>query len=63
VSQFSKLTKKLIMLPAPIYNIMPFFYLGSGFSIPLALDNVFAFLSGVSLAAAACLIMRARMWI
>jgi hypothetical protein len=50
------------MLPAPLYNIMPFFYLGSGFSIPLALDNVFAFLSGASLATAACLIMRARMW-
>jgi hypothetical protein len=51
------------MLPTPIYNLMPFFYLGSGFSIPLALDNVYAFISGVSLGVASCLIMRARMWI
>jgi hypothetical protein len=51
------------MLPTPIYNAMPFIYLGTGFSIPFALENVFAFASGVSFGVAACLIMRARMWI
>jgi hypothetical protein len=33
----------LLFKPAQLYNIMPFFYLGSGFSIPFTLDNVFAF--------------------
>ncbi|WP_292441366.1 hypothetical protein [Methylophaga sp.] len=52
-----------MMLPNPIYNAMPFLYLGSGISIPFALDNIFAFVSGVSFGIAACMIMRARMWI
>jgi len=52
-----------IMLPSPIYNAMPFFYLGSGISVPFAFENVFAFVSGVSFGIAACMIMRARMWI
>jgi hypothetical protein len=51
------------MLPNPIYNAMPFLYLGSGLSIPFALDNIFAFVSGVSFGIAAYMIMRARMWI
>ncbi len=50
------------MLPNFIYNAMPFVYLGSGLTVPLAFENIFAFLSGISFAIAAWLIMRARLW-
>lgn len=51
------------MLPTPIYNIMPIFYLGSGFTLPFSIDNAYAFISGIAFGTAAILIMRARNWI
>lgn len=52
-----------MMIPAPIYNILPIVYLLIGVTVPFVIENGLAYMSGVIFGVTSVIIMRLRMWI